>query len=262
MAFQMAAIGSIGWMWALLFVSWSPTASSTISRDALKRASIGDSGLLPVILPALILGFIVPSIVMCFPSPTIVSNSFQQWAVVAWNVFPLLVYGFLKIFSGAVSLSRKRDSPNSKVASNSTFTQHLSIIRLANSVALAVGFSIHVLVMGLAICTSLFPVLFDTKYVDSFGFGSLFIPPLSVSQGGTVGDGIRSFFLWDQVGGFSVVIITLTTQLRTALRASGRTFHWFKAIAACAIVSLIAGPGSACILISWLRDEILFEGKL
>ncbi|KAI1136391.1 hypothetical protein F5Y05DRAFT_107433 [Hypoxylon sp. FL0543] len=247
LSFQMGAIGFTGWIWALWFIGSSPLLSSTASPEARRRSAFVNPRLVRAVLPALLVGYAVPAIAMGIPSPRIVSNNFQQWAVVTWNVFPLTVMILFKAFAGTGSPSDHRQGHDNGLRS----------VRTTYAVALALSFAMHVAIVSLSIITVLFPAIFEPSYRQYLSPSSLFIPPLSVESAKTVGDGIRSFFLWDQVGGYGVVLLVGLLQLRNAAHVTGKQFNWFNAVVFTALASLVLGPGSTSVLINWWHDELL-----
>jgi len=58
-----------------------------------------------LVLPCLILGYLLPAVMMALPSPDLVSNDFQQLALVAWNLFPVLVYVVMQVFQYVLPLT-------------------------------------------------------------------------------------------------------------------------------------------------------------
>jgi hypothetical protein len=258
--FQLCTIASLGWVWALILVTSSPLTSPAASRNDLATASLANPQLVKLVPFALAVGYILPAALMGLPSPSVVSNSFQQWALVAWNVYPLLSHVVLKAY---LAVFGKNDdaaprASSEKQAKSPQQSSHLSSIRFATGVTLALSFAVHAAVLGVSISTVLFPNLFSTPYVSQLSPTSLFAPPLAISSGSTVGDGLRSFFLWDQVAGYLAMHLASLVQLQNAARVSKKSFSWVKAIGITTAVSIVAGPGSACLLVSWLRDEMLF----
>ncbi|KAI0836877.1 hypothetical protein F5Y06DRAFT_272502 [Hypoxylon sp. FL0890] len=247
LSFQMGAIGFTGWIWALWFISSSPLFSATVSPGARRRSAFVNPRLVRAVLPALLVGYVVPAIAMGIPSPGIVSNNFQQWAVVTWNVFPLTVMVLFKVSAGTGSPSDRGHGHDNGLHS----------VRTTYAVTLAFSFAMHVAIVSLSIITVLFPAIFDPSYRQYFSPASLFIPPLSVEPTKTVGDGIRSFFLWDQVGGYGVVLLVGLVQLGNAAHVTGKQFNWFNAVVSTALASLVFGPGSTSVLINWWHDELL-----
>ncbi|PLB49060.1 hypothetical protein P170DRAFT_475386 [Aspergillus steynii IBT 23096] len=105
-------------------------------------------------------------------------------------------------------------------------------------------------------------------YVKELSPGSIFLPPVGPGpQALTPGDGVRGFLLWDQVAGYSTVLVVVLLEFRSAFAAS-RGFRGNKASTLSAWIigavgvglSLVLGPGCACLIGSWTRDEIFSLG--
>ena len=191
---------------------------------------------------------------MALPSPKIVTNNFQQMALVSWNLFPLLVFGILKFLGVLVPVFSRWQSDRPALSPQ----EHLRLVRLVSFASLIVSAAVHIAVVTISISSVLFPALFDAKAVEDLSPVSIFLPPISIRRGETVGDGVRSFFLWDQASGYPIMIIVMMLQLRTAATSRGMSTSWEKLFGFAALVTFVAGPGSACLALSWLRDETLF----
>ncbi|KAL9124508.1 MAG: hypothetical protein Q9217_006162 [Psora testacea] len=251
LSFQMCALGCTGFVWALAYTSSSPTTSRSLSSNALQSASLLPPQMTLLIFPALIFGYVVPTILMALPSPGIVTNNFQQLAVVVWNLYPMLVLVILKVFTSMLSGLRNDQSASSP-------REHLRSVRLISCLSLIMSSAVHIGVSAVSTSTALFPTIFTAKYAQELSPGRLILPPLSIFQGGSVGDGVRSFFWWDQVAAYPIVILVMMLELHTAVVARGLPTNRVKSAGMAVMISCIAGPGSACLALSWLRDEILF----
>ncbi len=251
----MCAVGSTGFVWALNFTASSPTTSRSLSLNALQSASLLSPSMTLLILPALIFGYLMPAVCMALPSPGIVSNNFQQLAVVTWNLFPFLVLVILKFFRTFAPMFFHDWDERPARSSH----EHLRAVRWVSSASIAMSSAVHIGISTLSISTILFPALFSAKYAQELSPASLILPPLSITRGSTVGDGVRSFLMWDQVFGYSVVILVGMLQLRTAAIARGHPISWMKLLGLVVLISCVAGPGSAYLALSWLRDEVLFD---
>lgn len=258
--FGAAAIGSSGAAWALAYTAaegGSPTTSTLLSVDALRRASRVDSprraGLL---LPATFLGYVVPLILMGLPSPAIVSNGFQQWAIVLWNTFPILMTIIVAVGHQVLDITL---ASSTSTTSSISSAAHLRVARWLSVVSIAVGFALHISVAAVSVSAALFPALFHASHAAQLSPWTLLSPPISLAGGSTVGDGIRGFMYWDQIVGFSLVQLVFLAQLRNALRFSSlQHLGWTHLAATSVFLSLVAGPGTAVMALSWARDEILF----
>ena len=255
LSFQGCALGCAGFVWALVYTSSSPTTSGTRSFSALRSASLVSPQMTLFILPALCFGYVLPAVFMALPSPKMVTNDFQQMALVSWNLFPLLVFGVLKFLGVLVPVfSRGRSDTSARSP-----REHLQLVRLVSFAALVVSAAVHIAVVTVSISSVLFPALFNVEYVEDLSPASIFLPPVSIRRGETVGDGVRSFFLWDQASGYPIMIIVMVLQLRTAANSRGMSTSWVKMFGFAMLTTCIAGPGSTCLALSWLRDETLFR---
>ncbi|KAF2803638.1 uncharacterized protein BDZ99DRAFT_491664 [Mytilinidion resinicola] len=249
--FQALAIGSSSGIWAALYTASSPLVYRNLPLSSLQQASLASPSSTLFLTPALAFGFIAPSIIMAIPSPSLVSNRFQQLAVVVWNVFPLLVFALHKTFSFLL--------PKRGFLKQTSPISHLKAIRLTNAFVLAVSFAVHVAVSSLSLATVFFPALFAPGYADELSPASVFAPPIAIIQSKTTGEGLRSFLLWDQVFGYSIMLIVALMQLETVAKVKRKTFSWVKTIPLVLVGAVVAGPGSVCLVVSWVRDEILFD---
>ncbi|KAL0929735.1 uncharacterized protein CTRU02_215378 [Colletotrichum truncatum] len=193
----------------------------------------------------------------------VLSHSSKQIALVLWNVFPVWVLvvmiGLQAVFPlahGAKSNVGSRKE--SDAAPQETHRRHIANVSLVYAPALIVSLHSHIAVLTVSISTCLFPALFRSEYLAYLRPSEVFVPPLAITIGQTTGDGTRSFMLWDQIFGYGTVMMVMLLRLQAAASAAGRPLGWVKLVAATLLASLVVGPGSTCLLISWLRDILLF----
>jgi hypothetical protein len=265
LVFGAAAIGSSGAVWGLLYVTSSPLASPTATLVNLQRNSMFSSPRFAAcVLPAVFFGYVIPVIIMGLPSPAVVSNNFQQWAIVAWNTFPFFVLGFIRLGDAIWNVLQ----PPKYAAMDVTEPKHapiqLWIVRRLGQASIFIGTFFHIAVVSISFSAWLFPNLFNTYYVDQLKPFALAVPPISIEQVRSLGEGILGFMLWDQVFGYSLVLVVFLVQYRNAQRFSNKRplGSWTSSIAWAAGNSLLYGPGSAAMQASLLRDEVLFDENI
>ncbi|KKK13019.1 hypothetical protein ARAM_001878 [Aspergillus rambellii] len=257
--FQLSAIACTGPFWAFWYLANSPlvTYDNAIppSFEELRIQSSAPPRRIMLVLPSLILGYLLPAVAMALPSPGVVSNDFQQLALVAWNLFPALVYVSMQVFHYVLLLAGGDGEKYATTASTRRTT-----LRIVYAVSLWISFAVHMGLLSISLTTVLFPTLWAPETLDDFHPARLLIPPVAVTPTRTVGDGVLSFFLWDQLFGYIVGILVAWSQLRTVLVARG-WYHqrWAGTKVLVGIVGgvLIAGPGSVCLGLNWVRDELL-----
>ncbi|KAB8261638.1 hypothetical protein BDV32DRAFT_32678 [Aspergillus pseudonomiae] len=255
--FQVCSLGVTGWIWALSYITSAPTVpkskvSAVGSFDLLQRASRVSSPALvkQLLVPAIILGYLVPAALMGVFSSNPASTAHQS-AIGAWNMYPLLILPMLyilrSIFSPAVATTGPR--------------AHLHAIRAANIPTLIISVALHWSVLGVSLSTILFPSIFTPAYREELHPSAVFVPPLALSPATTPGDGVKGFLLWDELIAYLVVLVVVALELQGAwstIPSRGGAFRWSWFLPAAFGASLLLGPGTMCLLISWLRDEILF----
>lgn len=250
--FQLSAIACTGPLWALWYLTNSPLIADDISFEHLRNKSSTPPRQVILILPSLVLGYLLPAVAMALPSPGLVSNNFQQLALVAWNIFPVLVYLAMRVLQMVLPVGKGS-------IWNKEYTFRRTATCILNATMLLISFTTHIGLTSISLSTILFPNLWAPEAIREFNPASLLIPPVSVTRAQTVGDGVRSFFLWDQVFGYTVGILVAWLQLRTVLISRGwhRQWPWPKVLLGIIGGTMIAGPGSVCLGLNWIRDEIL-----
>lgn len=251
LSFQIMAIATTGPYWALWYISATPLISHYRSLPDLQQASMTSSRSALLVIPSVAIGYILTAVSMCLPSPSVISHNFKQLALVAWIVFPI---GVFLVHAGLEAIV-----PRSR--SGEPCKQRLVTIRIVNGVSLFFSLAVHLGLISMSLTTVLFPPLWAPHALSDLHPASLAIPPMAIVRGATVGDGIRSFFIWDQVFGYTVVILVAVLQLQTVLAAVGRRLNPRQLVAVLAGGIILAGPGSTCLGLNWMRDEVVLDSE-
>ncbi|RAL03043.1 uncharacterized protein BO80DRAFT_351248 [Aspergillus ibericus CBS 121593] len=205
-----------------------------------------------MILPAILLGYFIPGVIMALPS-SLVGNPFQQYAIAIWNLYPLLVFA-----CETPSTAKPKTTP---APTEAIITNHLRAVRVTNTLALIIGSVIHLFILGVSLATVLFPSIFQPIYVAELSPSTLFFPPVSMPPKAVVpGDGVASLLLWDQFAGYLLVMIVTIVEVQRALMSVKASQSLWSVVVMAVVATLLLGPGSACLLGSWVRDEVLFGG--
>ncbi|KAK1580091.1 uncharacterized protein LY79DRAFT_672127 [Colletotrichum navitas] len=269
--FQATGIGCAGPLWVLSHLGASNGGSvgrMSSLKDSLERAAPLSSPHVPfLILAALVMGYAAPASLMLLPSPRVLSADSKQFALVLWNIFPIWVLAALLGLRSVLPLARSsQQQPAGSFKDAAAVTQlrtnrrYIANMALVYAPALIVSVYSHIAVLAATVSTRLFPALFRPEHLASLTPWEVFVPPLSVVAGQTVGDGTRSFMLWDQVFGYGTVGIVMLLRLRSAADAVGRPLGSVKMVTGILLASLVAGPGSACLLACWVSELLLLLG--
>lgn len=256
LVFQMVAAAPAGPWYAIVYLATSPLVTglgrARQAQESLTRPSW--TFILPV---SLVVGYLVPAILMALPSPSLVSNDFQQMAIVAWNVFPILVFlvqTVLNSLFAILGLSVEASSPS----------QHLGAVRFANTCALIVSTISHIAIVSLSIITLVFPFIVQPEYMRELSPRAVMAPPIFSTTVSSLGEGVRSFMLWDQIFAYGTMLCLAGLQFHQVVSVSGEseTYRPIWTAVLVAIGAVLAGPGTACLALNWIRDELLFRSKV
>lgn len=196
---------------------------------------------------------------MMLPSPHTISHETKQIVLAVWNVFPIWVFAAWTVLRFTVHPSARIQQPSAATVHNTVLTKGtLSSVYIPSLILSSLS---HVAILAVSMSTYLFPIIFRPEYLIDLHPSNVFLPPLTVVAGETVGDGTRSFMLWDQLLGYSSVILVMLWKLHSVADLVGSSLSWLKLIAVSAITSSIVGPGSCCLLICWYKDWLLLPRK-
>ncbi|KAI9682380.1 MAG: hypothetical protein M1817_000434 [Caeruleum heppii] len=239
-----------------LFVS--PTALTSRNDPSTKKASsltLPASSILA--LPfAILLGFIVPSVLMTLPSPDITSFSFHQNAIAIWQAFPVWVFVSQFILSSvfAVFLPSITASPSPK--------QTLARVRPLYSFAIFLSSATHIATWTLSLGSVLLPKLFAPHLVADMHPLTVFVPGLPTSSAPmtSLAAGCRTLLTYDEYIGYTSVLLWSMLVNRNAHVGKVTFDGWGRLVVKSILMSVFLGPGSASTALIWARDEIVLGG--
>jgi hypothetical protein len=245
----MVAIGSAGPLWAYAYISASPFTTNSLSLHEMRALSLIPTPSVLLLLPSLSIGYFFTGIIMSLPTPGTIGFDAKQVAIATWNVFPLLIFLLLGTLSHLIP-SNVKSTTDSKV--------HLPAVRWTYAVTGIISFFTHAGIVASSLASVCFPSVFSAPYVEALSPGSLLLPPIFSEPGNTVGDGVRGFFMWDQIFGYSAVLFVALLQYRAVTILHDPVFSLLKSLVGILVGTAVVGPGVVCLFLSWRRDEMLF----
>ena len=242
-------------IWCIVYLSTSPLISSRHITNILV-----DVPNIMGIAIALTLGYVLPTVLMSLPAPSIVNYDLKQWLMTVWQFFPIWVSMVQGIVSYLLSKLRK--------PSQAPTTHIIRPMRVLYAGLLTVAGIGQVSTMTLVATSKFFPGLFAPEFVGVFDFSSVFLPAVitpSIKMP-SIGAGALLLFQYDQsIGSTSMVlwstVLFINTYRNGAIHQNGALM-----IVGGIILMALTGPlgyATACI---WARDELIFadaeiEGK-
>jgi len=241
-------------LYLLLHLSTSPTVSSptpaTISIEISKLSSI------PI---STTLGYILPSILVALPAPSIVSYETKQTFMAIWQVFPIWVSLFQQAISTFVFLRTfdviDRFSPP-------TFDANIRVSTALTTVyvfALAIAGITHLSTVTLMVTSMLFPGLFAPEYIGVFNPSKVFLPAgiSPATKMSTIGAGALNLLQHDEFIGSAALVIWAAVLFASACNMKKKFDSWLTLAGEVCVLTALAGPVGCAVALIWARDELI-----
>ena len=252
---QNATYAVVGSIWCIIYLSTSPLVSSRQRTNFLV-----DVPNVMGIAVAMTLGYILPTVLMSLPAPSIIDYDLKQWLMTVWQFFPVWV----SMVQGIASylISKVRDPSG---ASTSHMLRSLRVLYAGLLIVAGIG---QVSTMTLVAMSKFFPGLFAPEFVGVFDFSRVFLPAAITpsTKMPSIGAGALLLFQYDQSIGSSSMALWSTVLFINTYRHGAIQQNGALMIVGGIILMALTGPlgyATACI---WARDELIIadaeiEGK-
>ena len=251
---QNLTLACFGPIYFAIHLETSPTVRPTsVTKEAPPKvlAAARNLQFLPF---SIILGYVVPSILLGLPSPSLVSYASQQAAIAIWTPFPVWVglAQFILTWCDAKLSASKSSAVISSVESHGIYLRALRRVYLF---ALVGSSFVHIGTMVTSLSTLLFPATFAPGLRSEFAPANLLFP--KNSQVGTIGAGVLNFMQWDQWVGYTALLTWVLKLEQGDQKSAARTWKmWLWRSLEVIFPIALLGPGGAAVLFVWKRDEI------
>ncbi|CAI4214124.1 unnamed protein product [Parascedosporium putredinis] len=232
-------------IYCALYLWLSPLAKYSKGPKRIESLSI-ESVQAFATLPAIILGFVVPSALPALPSPRIVSLEQKQLFLIVWQFFPILVSISHRIFTvlapkvglvkASTTLAGKYDD------AKEVYRQVIYMAQIS-----------HIAVMTFVFIPQAVQAVFKISDISSINPFTVFLPMSIVSprQVTSMAEGALSLLQYDFYCG-SAALLGLVSYL------SGSAYGFTAGVWTATKIllkSLLVGPGAALLWAFWDRDE-------
>jgi hypothetical protein len=242
--------------WLFLHILTSPVASAfpgSHSSGVLFISKL-DLAILPL---AVTLGFIVPSVLMALPAPSVVSLIEHQQYIALWQPFPVWCIVFhmsIRYVCNMVVGSKENTSSGPQTALGTSYLNSSKHVY-----RFIIGICLITHLPALAI-TLLPPSAFSDatpslQNLSKADFASVYLPyfPTLTHQVPSFAGGVHAFLQWDMYIGATAMLLwevllhrNAATE-KTTLDLLGKIGFW----------TLLVGPLGALVVVLWERDEIV-----
>ena len=259
MLFQLTAVATSGPWFLAAYFSVSPLVDVNLPRARYLSSHLAEPRDILLVPISAMAGYIVPVILMSLRSPSVVPHTFKQLTIALWNVFPLTMIVFQKAAQSVLLFTRSAKRGD-KAAASPDPAGFLRVVRICYAFSLIFSCACHIGVATVSGLSVFFPMIFAPNYSSGFRPGRLLIPPFSRTVASSFGEGDLGFMKWDQLIGYTCMLLYASMTYRQAQAKLGVRGSW-RLYAGVMGGCMLVGPGSTVLAISWAMDELLFARK-
>ena len=241
---QNAAYAVIIPYWCIAYLSTSRMVSSRRVSDLLV-----DVPNLAGIAVSMVLGYVLPTILMSLPAPSIIDHDLKQWLMTFWQFFPVWV----SAVQGVVPYLLPKFGEG-KVEFNALWSMRGLYAGLLTMAGIGQTSTMTMISMS-----TFFPSLFAPEFVGVFNLPKVFLPA-AVSPSTkmpSTGAGALLLLQYDHLIGSTSVALWSTVLFVTTYRNGATNQSLALMVIGGVIMMALTGPlgyATACI---WARDELI-----
>ncbi|KIX03738.1 uncharacterized protein Z518_07291 [Rhinocladiella mackenziei CBS 650.93] len=241
-------------LWFALHLWLSPTAVDPKDH----QLTVGVPVKLAIAPISILVGFGLPSLLMCLPAPTVVSfETKQTWTGIqqGWPIWIGITQFVLS------TLAMTLDQRASTLTESDKKAKTIKYLRQAYVFAIMSSTGSHLTALSLSLLAYAFPVLFSSTYLPQLQPHRIFIPvvPFGPHRVTVLADGALWFLQWDiVVGAASTLLWGLTLRVAAKYEKSSPIQIVIGSIKI-AIITAVLGPCGTAAVAVWGRDELVFR---
>lgn len=239
-------------IYLVIYVSSSPLISSENSHEYLV-----DRHVLSAIPLSMVFGYVIPTILMSLPAPSILSFDHKQTFIAIWQMFPMWVAVFQAVIPSLILVFKVDQRLDGKDARKIELT---TLRRLYILLMVIAGIG-QVSTATLMATSKWFPDLFASQFKGVFDPQAVFVPAAvspSVKMP-SIGAGALLLLQYDQLIGsasmalFATFMYVLARQRISPRHSIGSLFVGGLAVA------IVTGPLGYAVACIWARDELIVQ---
>ncbi|KAJ5807335.1 hypothetical protein N7447_010791 [Penicillium robsamsonii] len=197
-----------------------------------------------------VVGYMLPTVAMTLPAPSVISVDLKQIAISFWHPWP----AYVSILTTVAYFTLSPFFSNNHRAS-------MSSLRWVYTFAFANASLSHIVSWVVSLATVIVPALFEDRFLSSLHPAKVFSIPLPWSglTVNNVGDGVHVFLRWDYLIGSAGVLIWAISLYTIAHKQLLSTVSWPSLLVKIFLLTVLAGPAGAAVELIWERDELVFS---
>ncbi len=245
-------------IWFILHLSTSPTVTTNSTPDFL----VDFSSVVGIPL-SMAVGYVLPTVLMSLPAPSVQSFEQKQMFMALWQEFPLWVGISQQLLQPILAriFGLSGHKAESREISKEKSIKALRILYVA---LLAAAGANQVSTMTLVGTSTMFPGLFAAEYQNPFDVRKVFLPQATsaFTKVESIGSGVLMLLQYDNFIGSSSMALWASTLFLQA-RKSGKGSSNFVTICILGLATVaVTGPLGYAVACVWARDEIVLAKEV
>ncbi|KAL8767078.1 MAG: hypothetical protein Q9209_006305 [Squamulea sp. 1 TL-2023] len=248
---QNVAFAVVAPIYFAIHLSTSPTVSSRKQSDYLP-----DPSTLRSIPYSVTIGFILPTILLALPAPSVVSYETKQLFMAIWQAFPLWV-GALQLMVPLIG-SRLIQT----VTVKRTHKDTIGSMRTVYAMMLVIAIITRLSTWTMSICAFLLPDIFAPEVGQLLKPAIVFFPAAGTPlvKMPSIAAGALLFLQYDEMIGAAAMVLWGAILYVSAMDRKGPA-GWALLVTKGVVIEALAGPQGFAVAAIWARDEIIFAGE-
>lgn len=246
-------------LYLIFHLATSPTGSSRV----VKNYAVDVPNLLSVPI-SLAIGFVLPSVLLSLPAPSVLSFDQKQTFIAFWQMFPI----WFEILQQLVSFVLAKLLQGTLKSSTSPQKQSRRTMEALRSVyifALAIAGVTHITTVMLSMTSMLFPPLFAPQFRGQLDPSNVFLTQsfFASKPMSSIGAGALQLLRYDDMlGSIALQLWAVALYLNTNLRTSkANSWTAMKVVSAFVGSTVLFGSCGCAVCCIWARDELVFAEK-
>jgi len=246
-------------LYLIIHLATSPTVSSRVA----KNYAVDVPNLLSVPI-SLIIGFVLPSVLLSLPAPSVLSFDQKQTYIAYWQMFPIWFEILQQLFSFVLA-KLLQTTLKSSTSPQKQSRRTMEALRSVYIFALAIAGVTHVTAVMLSMTSMLFPALFAPQFRGELNPSNVFLTQsfFASKSISSIGAGALQLLQYDDmVGSVALQLWAVALYLNSNSRTS-KVDSWtaIKVVSALVASTVLFGSCGCAVCFIWARDELVFTEK-
>ena len=211
---------------------------------------------------SLALGFVLPTVLVALPAPSILTYDRKQVFIAVWQSFPIWVELVQQIATFTISSLGMTEGGPSGIKQQPD-KQWLKVLRAVYTFLLAAAGITHVSTIALMATSKFFTGFFASEFIGILNPSKVFLPQSikASTKVSSLGDGAFLLLQYDFIVGSAALALWASALYITTYSSMKKSNGWMTSTFMFISQLVLLGPIGHAVACIWSRDEYIFEKR-